>query len=96
MLISYCDLNKTFHQLQLPPGGGIFGYDPSNFVVLDEMGISSMHMRLTADGDRLFVEDLQSLNGTMIKGRLISEKTEHLPKLTRGGRDEENKYGFFI
>ena len=76
MLISYCDLNKTFHQLQLPPGGGIFGYDPSNFVVLDEMGISSMHMRLTADGDRLFVEDLQSLNGTMIKGRLISEKTE--------------------
>lgn len=76
MLISYCDLNKKFHQLQLPPEGGIFGYDTSNFVVLDELGISSMHMRLTAEGDKLFVEDLQSLNGTMIKGRMISEKTE--------------------
>ena len=64
MLITYSDTQKHFYELELPVQGGIFGYDRSDFVVLDEIGVSAMHMRLSFAEDRLFIEDLQSLNGT--------------------------------
>lgn len=76
MLITYCDTQKHFSELEIPPQGGIFGYDRSDFVVLDEIGVSAMHMRLSFAEDRLFIEDLQSLNGTYVNRKLISEKTE--------------------
>ena len=76
MLITYSDTQKHFYELELPVQGGIFGYDRSDFVVLDEIGVSAMHMRLSFAEDRLFIEDLQSLNGTYVNRKLISEKTE--------------------
>ena len=76
MLISYCDTRNHYSELEIPPQGGIFGYAESNFVVLDEAGVSAMHMRLSFTDDKLFVEDLQSLNGTYVNSKLISEKTE--------------------
>ena len=76
MLISYCDIEKQFVELDLPPGGGVVGYDESNFIVLDEVGISAMHIRLSSVGDTLFVEDLKSLNGTYLEHNSITEKTE--------------------
>lgn len=76
MLIKYSDTQKHFYELELPVQGGIFGYDRSDFVVLDEIGVSAMHMRLSFAEDRLFIEDLQSLNGTYVNRKLISEKTE--------------------
>ena len=79
MLISYCDAHYNFRELELPPGGGIFGYDPKCFVVLDETGISGLHFRLSESGGHLFVEDLQSLNGTFLNKEPVSEKTEIRP-----------------
>ena len=38
MLISYCDTHNCFSELELPPQGGIFGYEESNFVILDDVG----------------------------------------------------------
>ena len=76
MLISYCDTQNHFSELEMPSQGGIFGYEGSNFVILDEIGVSAMHMRLSYNADKLFIEDLQSLNGTYVNRKLISEKTE--------------------
>ena len=76
MLISYCDIHKQIIELELPPRGGIIGYDGSCFIVIDAIGVSAMHLRLTAAGDRLFIEDLRSLNGTYLNRSLLVEKTE--------------------
>ena len=75
MLITYCDTQKRFSELKSPSQGGIFGYAESNFIILDEVGVSAMHMRLSFADNKLFVEDLQSLNGTYVNRKLISEKT---------------------
>lgn len=76
MIISYCDAHNNFSECELPEQGGIIGYSENNFIVLDELGVSSRHMRLSAVADRLFVEDLKSLNGTFFNGNPIAEKTE--------------------
>ena len=76
MLISYCDIKNQVMLLELPPAGGIIGYDESNFIVLDEIGISSLHFRLSSVDEKLFAEDLQSLNGTYLNCNLLAEKTE--------------------
>ncbi len=75
MLISYCDIENNFTELELPDSGGIIGYAENNFIVIDALGISSMHMRLTVDGNSIFVEDLQSLNGTYLNEQLLTGKT---------------------
>ena len=76
MLISYCNIQKQFMALFLPPTGGIIGYDKSNFIIIDELGVSSLHMRLSSENGKLFAEDLQSLNGTYLNHNLLTEKTE--------------------
>ena len=76
MIISYCDAHNNLSECELPEQGGIIGYSENNFIVLDELGVSSRHMRLSAVADRLFVEDLKSLNGTFFNGNPIAEKTE--------------------
>ena len=76
MLISYCNIQSQIMKLELPSNGGIIGYDGANFIVLDETGVSSLHMRLSYIDDKLFAEDLQSLNGTYLNRNLLTEKTE--------------------
>ena len=76
MLISYCDTRNQFEELELREQGGTIGYNERNFIVLDEDGVSAVHCRLTAEDGRLFLEDLNSLNGTYINGRALEEKTE--------------------
>ena len=76
MLISYCNVQNQFMELELPHAGGIIGCDDTNFIILDELGVSSLHMRLSFVDGKLFVEDLQSLNGTYLNRNLLTEKTE--------------------
>lgn len=76
MLISYYNAQDQFVKLTLPPAGGIIGYDESNFIIVDEVGVSSLHMRLSSADDKLFAEDLQSSNGTYLNNNLLTEKTE--------------------
>ena len=76
MLISYCNTQNQFTELELPPAGGIIGYDEANFIIIDEIGVSSLHMRLSSADGKLFAEDLQSLNGTYLNRNLLTEKTE--------------------
>ena len=76
MLLLYRDIQNNFIEVELPQEGGIVGYGADNFIVLDAIGISGKHMRLSSEGDYLFIEDLQSLNGTYINQKLLSEKTQ--------------------
>lgn len=76
MLLLYRDIQNNFIEVELPQEGGIVGYEADNFIVLDAIGISGKHMRLSSKGEHLFIEDLQSLNGTYINQKLLSEKTQ--------------------
>ena len=76
MLLLYRDIQNNFIEVELPQEGGIVGYGADNFIVLDAIGISGKHMRLSSKGEHLFIEDLQSLNGTYINQKLLSEKTQ--------------------
>ena len=76
MLLLYRDIQNNFIEVELPQEGGIVGYGADNFIVLDAIGISGKHMRLSSKGEQLFIEDLQSLNGTYINQKLLSEKTQ--------------------
>lgn len=75
MRLLYRDPQNIFTELDIPAEGGIIGYDPDNFIVIDAIGISAKHMRLTSSGDELYIEDLQSLNGTYLNQELLAEKT---------------------
>ena len=79
MLILYCDVQEKIIELELPESGGIIGYNENNFLVIDEIGVSAMHVRLSCTDNRLYIEDLQSLNGTYLNNELIAEKTEIKP-----------------
>ncbi|MBR7138786.1 MAG: protein kinase [Lentisphaeria bacterium] len=76
MLITYCDLKNSFSELEITGQGVTIGYDEANLIVLDEIGISAFHMRLSAFENKLFVEDMQSLNGTYLNRKLLTEKAE--------------------
>ncbi|MCX6566221.1 MAG: FHA domain-containing protein [Candidatus Aminicenantes bacterium] len=52
---------------RLPAGPGHWNLD-------DEM-VSGRHARLTLDGDGIWIEDLNSANGTWVDGKRIKEKT---------------------
>lgn len=48
-------------------------------LVIEDLFLSRHHSRFFRRGDRLFVEDLGSRNGTLVNGRVIGEPTEVRP-----------------
>ena len=46
-------------------------------MVFDEASISRSHARFYASGDEVFVEDLDSTNGTMVEGEKLEPNTPH-------------------
>jgi ABC-type multidrug transport system ATPase subunit len=56
--------------------GGVIGRDPSLAQYhLDHPHVSRQHARLTVDGRRVVIEDLDSSNGTFVNGRRINRPT---------------------
>lgn len=59
-------------------GGVVVGRHPSSStVVFDEASISRSHARFYASDDEVFVEDLDSTNGTMVEGDKLEPNTPH-------------------
>jgi len=60
-----------------PLGDGVFvlGRTPECQLYVADSSISREHTRITVSGDTITIEDLQSLNGTLVSGRKISEPT---------------------
>jgi len=54
-------------------GPVIVGRSPSSDVVIDEPYVSATHARFTLQGPALVLEDLNSMNGTLVNGHLIQQ-----------------------
>lgn len=50
------------------------GRDPSNTVILSDRSVSSRHAQIRIDGDNVWLEDLDSTNGTKVNEVSISKK----------------------
>jgi len=48
------------------------GRHPDNQACIDDDGISRFHARISVDGEKYWVEDLGSSNGTYINGRRVT------------------------
>jgi len=61
--------------------GGVFaiGRERDNSFVINDPGISRYHCSFRREGDQWWVEDLQSVNGVVVNGVKISEKTPLTP-----------------
>jgi len=57
--------------LPLRDGENLIGRDPGCHVWLDESGVSRRHARLVLEGDRAWIEDLGSKNGTWVGEDLL-------------------------
>lgn len=63
--------------IEVPPGGLTLGRGAANAVVVpnqDYPGVSVTHARLSRSGERLFLEDLNSSNGTLVDGRRVHQR----------------------
>jgi DNA-binding winged helix-turn-helix (wHTH) protein len=57
----------------------VAGRDPSSAIWLDRPSVSRSHARFIVDGRSAWVEDLGSLNGTLVAGARISQRTKLHP-----------------
>jgi DNA-binding winged helix-turn-helix (wHTH) protein len=67
-----CWLVWNDRSLALVEGDNIVGRDPRCDVWLDASGVSRRHARIAVARDQASIEDLQSSNGTFVKGRRLS------------------------
>lgn len=52
----------------------LLGRSPNCDIPVDDPGVSSKHARIFVDNNKIYVEDLRSLNGTFVNGRRISSR----------------------
>ena len=52
---------------------GIRGRSPSSDICINEPFVSASHARFSLQGPALIIEDLNSLNGTLVNGRQLVE-----------------------
>ena len=67
-----CWLLAPQRQILLTAGENLVGRDPGVQVWLDSASVSRRHARITVEGGRVTLEDLQSKNGTRVCGSRIS------------------------
>ena len=65
-------LVAPLRQIPLTAGENVVGRDPNLQVWLDSASVSRHHARITIDGTRVTVEDLNSKNGTRVRGNEIT------------------------
>src|SRR5438128_4507439 len=57
-------------------GRYVIGHDRKNEIIVDEPSISGLHARLSVQSDdEIYIEDLDSANGTFVDGHLASGPT---------------------
>jgi len=53
--------------------GTIIGRSPSNNIFIKDRAVSRAHCQIRVDGDRCFIEDLGSTNGTFVGDERVTE-----------------------
>lgn len=69
--------DKFLRELHISARGVVVGRAPDNDVMIDNLAISNHHARVAWDGEQLYVEDLQSLNGTFVNNMRIERAILH-------------------
>ena len=52
------------------------GRTPGNDIILDHIGVSKSHAKITAKANKYYLQDLNSTNGTMINGKKVEGKVQ--------------------
>jgi DNA-binding NtrC family response regulator len=74
--------------LEIPPDGLRIGAHADNDVVIDDGFVSSFHAQIFMKGERLFVRDLDSTNGTFVGNARVVEAEVPLGTTLRLGKAE--------
>lgn len=64
--------NRSGERITLEVGRTTIGRHPGCDLVIDESSVSRQHAAIIVDGNAVFVEDLQSRNGTFINGNRLT------------------------
>ena len=83
------DIRLRLHngtRLEIPASGLRVGALPDNDVVIDDGFVSSFHAQLFLRGERLFVRDLDSTNGTFVGDVRVVEAEVPLGSMLRFGK----------
>jgi DNA-binding winged helix-turn-helix (wHTH) protein len=62
-------------EIQLAEGENVLGRERGAVVWLDSSTVSRRHARITVTGDQAVIEDLDSRNGTWVRGRKVEAPT---------------------
>ena len=66
--------NVVIKEVQITKDRTTLGRRPYNDIVIDNLAVSGEHAVLLAVGDDVFIEDLNSTNGTYINGKAIKKQ----------------------
>lgn len=72
-IISGPDKGQSF---DLKNGIICIGRSPDNDIQIEDESVSRNHLKIRREGNKYFIEDLESANGTYIDGKQISPNTE--------------------
>jgi DNA-binding winged helix-turn-helix (wHTH) protein len=68
-------LLRDGRRIPLHPGENVLGRDPGGTITLDSPSVSRRHARISVFEGHAIIEDLQSKNGTYVRGRRVSAAT---------------------
>jgi two-component system, cell cycle response regulator len=74
--------NATGHVFKIAPGANTIGRHPNAELRIMDDGVSRQHAVVHREGNDLWVEDLDSRNGTYVNGNKIAQRT----RLTEGDK----------
>jgi len=66
--------NVVIKEFQIAKERTTLGRRPYNDIVIDNLAVSGEHAVLTAAGQEVFIEDLNSTNGTYINGKAVKKQ----------------------
>jgi pSer/pThr/pTyr-binding forkhead associated (FHA) protein len=69
--------DRVLSECVIGPQGVTIGRLPNNHIVIDNPAISGHHARVTRDGLRCTLEDLQSTNGTFVNEKAVTRHDLH-------------------
>lgn len=75
-LVRHTDNGRTEHITEILNGKLTVGRRPNNDLCLSHRTVSGDHAALSVEGSVLFLEDLNSTNGTFLNGRRVAGSTE--------------------
>ncbi len=70
---------RAGHRFPLVPGEYIIGRDESATIAIQDDQASRRHVHLGVGSDQVMITDLQSTNGTLVDGRVLTETVELRP-----------------